>query len=406
MRILICGINFAPELTGIGKYTGEMAEWVASHGHEVRVVTAPPYYPMWQILPDYHRWRYSQENLNGVKVYRCPLWVPSSPSGLTRVLHHISFAVSSFLIMVWQGIWWRPNIVWVVEPPFLMAPGALISGWAARCRTWLHVQDFEIDTAFELEILNFRSIRRFVNGIELWVMKLFNRVSTISEAMFERLITKGLDQRKCVYFPNWVDTNLIFPLQGPSPMRRELGIPDGDTVALYSGNMGEKQGLEIVIDAARHLQDKKTHRFIFCGDGVTRTKIQRLASGLPNVQFLPLQAPERLNQLLNLADVHLLPHGRKAADLALPSKLLGMLASGRPVVAVTSHDTQVARIVKDCGIVVPPNDSSGLANSIKFLIENAQPRVDFGQAGRAYALQHWEKEKVLKRFQADLCQNS
>ncbi|MDX1410662.1 MAG: WcaI family glycosyltransferase, partial [Nitrospirales bacterium] len=236
MRILICGINYFPELTGIGKYTGEMAEWLANQGHQVRVVTAPPYYPMWQISPGYSRWRYTQESLNEVRVYRCPLWVPSVPSGFKRVLHLASFALSSFWILVWQGFWWQPHIVWVVEPPFLMAPGALVSGFVARCRTWLHVQDFEIDAAFDLDILALRRSRGFVNRVERWIMKLFDNVSTISEPMINRLITKGLDKQSCVYFPNWIDTDGIFPLRDPSPMRRELGIPDGDTVALYAGN--------------------------------------------------------------------------------------------------------------------------------------------------------------------------
>ena len=390
-------------MTGIGKYTGEMAEWLANQGHQVRVVTAPPYYPMWHVPPGYSRWRYIQETLNGVRVYRCPLLVPSIPSGLTRVLHLVSFAMSSFWILIWQGFRWKPHVVWVVEPPFLMAPAALISAWAAKCRTWLHVQDFEIDAAFDLEILDLRGARKLVNRLEQWIMKLFKNVSTISEPMFDRLITKGLDKRKCIYFPNWIDTNLIYPLPDPSPMRRELGIPDGDTVALYSGNMGEKQGLEILVEAARQLVDDKTHRFVFCGDGAARPRIQKLASGLPNVQFLPLEPAERLNQLLNLADLHLLPHRRKAADLVLPSKLIGMMASGRPVVAVTCHDTQVARIVEGCGVVVSHNDAHGLANAIKFFIENEQERAKFGHAGRAYVIQHWEKENVLKQFQTDLC---
>ena len=392
-------------MIGIGKYTGEMAEWLASQGHQVRVVTAPPYYPMWQISSEYGRWVYSRENLKGVQVYRCPLWVPSIPSGLTRVLHLASFAISSSWLLVWQGIRWRPDLVWVVEPPFLTAPAAWISAKFASCRTWLHVQDFEIDAAFDLKIVNLRWARRFVATVEQWIMKLFDDVSTISHPMLERLIAKGLTKQRCVYFPNWIDTSLIYPLEGPSPLRRELGIPIGDTVALYSGNMGEKQGLEILVEAARQLVKEKSHWFIFCGDGAARSKIQRLASGLPNVQFLPLQSPDRLNQLLNFADVHLLPQREGVANLVLPSKLMGMLASGRPVVAVTCHDTPVARIVERCGVVVPPNDACTLVEAIKTLIEDERGRKVLGEAGRTYVMQHWEKENVLKQFHADLCQS-
>src|SRR6266446_3670753 len=98
MRILIYGLNFYPEPTGIGKYTGEMAHWLAGRGHEVRVVTAPPFYPQWRVSPAYRAWKYSRErfrphNGNGkssgaqqahgpdVEIFRCPIWVPENPNG-------------------------------------------------------------------------------------------------------------------------------------------------------------------------------------------------------------------------------------------------------------------------------------------------------------------------------------
>ncbi len=110
MRILIYGINYAPELTGIGKYTGEMAEWLAKQGHEVRMVTAPPYYPAWRVADGYSRWKYTHERLDGVVVWRCPLYVPANPSGLKRLSHLASFALSSLPVMIRQ-IFWKPDVV-------------------------------------------------------------------------------------------------------------------------------------------------------------------------------------------------------------------------------------------------------------------------------------------------------
>lgn len=95
MKILVYGINYSPELTGIGKYTGEMVEWLAAQGHEVRVITAPPYYPQWQVGENYSARRYKREE-GAATVWRCPLYVPKQPSTLKRLLHLGSFAVSSF----------------------------------------------------------------------------------------------------------------------------------------------------------------------------------------------------------------------------------------------------------------------------------------------------------------------
>jgi colanic acid biosynthesis glycosyl transferase WcaI len=123
MKILLYGINFAPELTGIGKYTGEMAAWLVAQGHDVRVVTAPPYYPAWAVSPGYSGRTYRTEDWHGAKVLRCPLWVPSQPGGLKRLLHLASFALSSLPVMLGQ-VFWRPQVVWVVEPALFCAPTA------------------------------------------------------------------------------------------------------------------------------------------------------------------------------------------------------------------------------------------------------------------------------------------
>ncbi len=120
MKILMYCLNYAPELTGIGKYTCEQAEWLAARGHEVRVVTAPPYYPAWRVGEGYRAWQYSRERRRWVEVYRAPLWVPRKPTGVTRLLHLASFAVSSLPSLMAQ-LRWRPDALFVVEPPLMCA---------------------------------------------------------------------------------------------------------------------------------------------------------------------------------------------------------------------------------------------------------------------------------------------
>jgi colanic acid biosynthesis glycosyl transferase WcaI len=402
MRLLLLGINYAPELTGIGKYTSEMAEWLTAHGHAVQVVTAPPYYPAWRIGEGYSAWRYQRELLAGVCVWRCPLWVPLEQSGLKRVLHLASFALSTLPIVLWQGLKWRPDVVWVAEPAFFSTVGAWLAARLGGSRAWLHVQDFEIDAAFDLGLLPPGWLRRNIAVLERWIMRRFDRVSTISERMLEQLETKGVEVPRRFLFPNWVDTELIHPLCDPSPLRAELHLPPDAIVALYAGNMGEKQGLEIVIEAARALSDQRTIRFVLCGDGAARARLRRLADGLANVCFLPLQPGDRLNALLNLADIHLLPQRADAADLVMPSKLAGMLASGRPVVTTAHRCTQIARAVTGCGIVTPPGESETFAQAILHLATHPAERIRLGQAARAFALAHWRREEILRRFEEEV----
>ncbi len=400
MRILIVGINYAPELTGIGKYTGEMAEWLVTQGHAVRVVTAPPYYPEWHISNAYSAWRYHFEEMNGVSIWRCPLWIPAKPSGLKRLVHLASFTLSSFPVMLGQ-ILWKPDVVMAIEPPLMCAPVSLLVSRLAGAKAWLHIQDFEVDAAFGLGILKSKWLRKVVLHIERALMRNFDRVSTISDKMLEKVSEKGVVSDKSVSFPNWADLAIIFPLEHGSLLRKELGIPADKIVALYSGNMGEKQGLEIILEAANRLVSHPEFQFVLSGEGAAKARLFDAYGHLPNVAWLPLQPVERLNDLLNMADIHLLPQRADIADLVMPSKLSGMLASGRPVLATAHAGTQVAQVVASCGKVVEPGDAQGFVQGLLELVHSAQERTMLGAAARQAAHQ-WDKSIVLHRFEEQL----
>jgi len=400
MRILILGINYAPELTGIGKYTGEMAEWLAAHGHLVRVVTAPPYYPEWRISNAYSAWCYHAEDMNGVSIRRCPLWVPAKPSGLKRLIHLASFALSSFPVMLMQ-IFWKPDVVIVIEPSLMCSPAALLVSRLAGAKAWLHIQDFEVDAAFELGILKAEWLRKLVLHVERWLMRNFDRVSTISNSMAAKLVEKGVGQDKSALFPNWVDMTIIFPLEQVSPLRNVLGFSTEKIVALYSGNIGEKQGLEIVLEAASRLVSYPEIQFVLSGEGAARARLFEAYRHLPNVLWLPLQPLERLNDLLNLANVHLLPQRADVADLVMPSKLSGILASGRPVLATAHAGTQLADLVASCGKVVEPGDVQKFVEGLLELVHSAQIRAELGYAAR-HTAQAWDKSIVLHCFEEQL----
>ncbi len=473
MKILLYGINFAPELTGIGKYTGEMAAWLAAQGHEVRVVTAPPYYPAWAVSPGYSGRAWRTEVWQGVAVWRCPLWVPPQPGGLKRLLHLASFALTSLPVMLRQVLW-RPQVVWVVEPALFCAPAAVVVARLSGAKAWLHVQDFEVDAAFSLGLLKGAWMQRLVAGAERWLMRRFDVVSTISQRMHQRLLDKGVAPGRAVVAANWVDISAITVggmdcraslamTEGCNHFRTQLGIAPDAVVALYSGNMGAKQGLELLADVARLSPELV---FVFCGNGVGRVDLVQRCAGLNNVHFLDLQPMARLNELLAMADVHLLPQRADAADLVMPSKLTGMLASGRPVLATAHLGTELANVVNGsplpviasearqsmpagsslpviasearqsmpagsplpvvasearqsmpagssrpegpamtfdaCGIVVPPEQPQVFAAALLHLAQDAAARARMGAAARRYAQNNLHIDAVLGRFVSQL----
>ncbi len=232
--------------------------------------------------------------------------------------------------------------------------GAWLAARLSGAKAWLHIQDFEIDAAFELGLLKQPFLRRCAQFAERRLMRRFDAVSTISRRMLRQLAAKGVALQHTETLPNWVDLSLVRPIPCSGEMRRRLNITQGQTVCLFSGTMNRKQGLGVMIDAARSLQHDASLAFVLCGNGEMRPELESAAEGLANVRFLDLQPADKLNELLNMADIHVLPQLRGAADLVLPSKLVGMLACGRPVVAAALPGSEIASIVIGCGIVVAP----------------------------------------------------
>lgn len=405
-KILIYSINFAPELTGIGKYNGELVEWLAKQGHQVRVITAPPYYPQWAIKKGYSGSKYQKEDLSpNVQVWRCPIWVPSKVSGVNRLIHLFSFALTSFPILFMQ-LFWRPHLLFVVEPPLVISPASVLLAKCFRIKTWLHVQDFEVDAAFDLGILP-PVFKSFVLTIEQWLMRRFDAVSTISAKMKEKLLKKGVTVNKIRFFPNWVDTQSIYPLdEAAGAYREQFSISKEDVVYLYSGNMGEKQGLEMILEVAERLKQFKHIHFILCGDGAVKERLRSQAEqqGLKQVHFLPLQPIESLNDLLNTADVHLLIQKNNASDLVMPSKLTGMLASGRCIVATANEDTSVAHVMKEsnAGVSVQAEQAEQLADAIYSLSKDRAMRAIYGENARLYAVNRLGLESIMHDFLQDV----
>jgi colanic acid biosynthesis glycosyl transferase WcaI len=403
VKILLYGLNYSPEPVGIGKYSGELAEWLAGRGHEVRVITAPPYFPQWRAVAN----RYRKELRRGVAIWRCPLWVPSRPSGLSRLIHLASFALSSLPVLLAQRIW-RPDVVITVAPAFFCAPGALLLGnlCGVATTTWLHIQDFELDAAFELGMLKGRWIRRLAETWESSTLQAFSKVSTISEAMRQRGIAKGVQPKRAFLLPNWVDLKAIQPQGGiqraSNPYRRELNISNETIVLLYSGSMNNKQGLDVLVKAIHILADNPGIVWLLAGEGPTKALLKKCVEGLSNVMLLPLQPAKKINDWLNLADVHLLPQKADAADLVMPSKLLGILASGRPVVASSPANSELGGLTEEAGIRVEPGDAKGFATAIRRLSKDRELRTRLGRKGRELAEERYCRKTLLEKMEADL----
>jgi colanic acid biosynthesis glycosyl transferase WcaI len=239
-------------------------------------------------------------------------------------------------------------------------------------------------------------------GLERSILKSFDRVSTISPEMTQRLKQKGVASDSLCEFRNWIDTNVIAPASNQTRFRSDLGLKPTDVVALYSGAMSNKQCLELVIEAASAARTgNPSLQFVLCGNGPAKSDLMLTAEGASNVRFLDLQPTQRLSELLNTADIHLLPQRAQVSHLVLPSKLAGMLASGRPIVAMAEPGTSLAQEMEQAGIVVAPGDAKAFATATMALADDESSRMHLGTAARKQAQQRWERTTLIRSLESE-----
>ena len=407
MKILIYGINYAPELTGIGKYSGEMATYFAGAGDEVEVITAPPYYPQWRVAPAYRDGGYRQEMRDGVRVLRCPLYVPEEVTGLKRIVHEFSFVLSS--LRYWIPRYFRRyDAILCISPPFHLPFVALPHKWLYGTPVINHIQDLQVDAARDLGIIKQGWLMRLLESAERWLLRQVSAVSTISTGMQRKIAQKEVNIDNIILFPNWVDADLVHSVPKSASTRNEWGFDDHHRIVLYAGNLGEKQGLEDVLIVADRMRDVPDLTFVIVGEGGAKARLVAEAErlGLKNVVFKPLQPLDRLAASLASADVHLVLQKKAAADLVMPSKLTNILAVGGHAIVTAESGTTLHDLVEHhhLGTLVTPEDPDALEAGIREILTGQ--RADDARGAQQFAAENLDKQHILLDFRTVLDSNT
>jgi colanic acid biosynthesis glycosyl transferase WcaI len=229
-----------------------------------------------------------------------------------------------------------------------------------------------------------------------------DRVVSIGETMKARLVSKGVDPTRIEVIPNWADTEAITPRQHDNAWSREHDVVDR-FVVMHSGNVGYAQNLDALITASAKLSDLDRLSVLIVGFGARHAHSQSLARrlGATPVEFLPYQPSERLSDALSSADVHYVGLAPGLAGYVVPSRVYGILAAGRPILAAVDEDSETAAIVRSagCGLVVPPDDPDAVAQTIRDLEAGEHDLDEMGRRGRAYVEAHASRVVSLGRYQ-------
>lgn len=398
-RVLIHGINYFPEETGNAPYTTGIAEYLAAAGNDVHIVAGMPYYPYWEISEEYRRSIRKTEVCNGVTVHRYRQYVPAKQTAIRRALFELSFFLHPLMARKLP----KPDLILGVMPNLSDGALAVVASKRYSVPFGLLIQDLLGQSAAQSGIRGGGKVAGITKAIEGWISRKAAGIAIVAEGFRPRLVELGVDPNRIYRVRNW--THVGQAKRDVTDIRAELGIPQDAFVVLHAGNMGLKQGLENVIDAARLAVGNDSRLLlVMMGDGNQRKMIEHRAEGLSNVRFLPPQPEENFPNVLAAADVLLVNQRPSVVDMSLPGKLTSYFSSGRPVVAAvactseTRHEIEAAQ----AGIVVESGDPAILLSAILELADDPARAEELGKNGQCYQQQHLTADAALHNFSAFL----
>jgi colanic acid biosynthesis glycosyl transferase WcaI len=400
MRILVMGINYAPERTSVAPFTTGLCEHLASQGNHVTVVTAFPYYPEWRVWDGYRGSLYRREVIHGVEVRRVAHFVPAKPSSLVqRLAYDLTFTLAAFLAALFTG---KCDLIYCSCPPPTVAFAAYLLGIIKRAPFVMKVTDLASDAALSTGIMKNSAGIRLARAFEAFTYRKAATVVCLCQGFIDRLRERGVPAEKLQLIPDWGDTREIRPQARDASFREAHGISFGAFLVLHTGNMGKKQDLANVIHAAQLARSDPDLFWLLVGQGEERAALEQEIQRhrLTNIRMLPLQPAETLSQLYASADALLVNQKKAVEDAVIPSKLLTYMAAGRAVLAAVSERSETARQVSraNCGVVAPAEDPRALVDAACALRAAPAFCQRLGKNGRTYAEANFTKNSVLQRY--------
>ncbi|MGL5056909.1 MAG: WcaI family glycosyltransferase [Fusobacteriaceae bacterium] len=397
-KILLVGLNYYPEESAIGLYSTEMCEYLAKE-FQMEVITGYPYYPEWKIRDDYKEKNgVIYEEKNGVKISRVKQYTPKKVDAFRRLYHYWDFYKKAMKIAE-DGEY---DLVQVILPNiFLLKLAINLKKDNKSKMIWAHVQDFEIDAGLETLkwIGKIPLVKYPLHWIEKTLFSKFDIVSSISDGMVKILANKGVDFENRYFLPNWSDVSKLYKIE-KSEYRKELKIKDEDFVVMYSGNIGGKQDWETTIQAIKKLQNHENIKFVIAGDGNRKEYVSKELLNLKNVILLPLQPKKRLNDFLNLGDLHFIPQKPDAKDSFMPSKLLGIMSVEKPVLILANKGSNLYEVIKKekLGYVLSENEYEKFSDTVLAIEKNKVENEIMGSRARKYVLENYVYETVMRKL--------
>lgn len=403
-NVLILSLVFPPDNVSTAQLMGDVAYDLQEAGHRVTVISTVPHYNRGSADDGLARLESTWGGLvkrsrhRGVPVYH--VWVPAKGASLTVrlfgwALFHLVGTLLGCLIA------FRPSVVLAPSPPLTIGVSAwLVARWRRACYIY-NVQEIYPDVAIHLGILRSRILIRALLWLERFVYDGAAVVTTISDGMRQRLISKGVPLGKARLIPNFVDVSLFKELPKRNGFSERHHLAD-KFLLTYAGNMGRPQALDVFIHAMVKLADHPEVHLLMVGSGTEYPRLQELTAELrlTNVTFLPHQPYTAVPEIYAASDLSIVSQTTGTHSDGIPSKVYRIMGSGRSVLALTDEHSDLAQLVRDSGggLVISTPDASALALRIAEAAARPVHWEECGRRARRYVEAQFDRRRIAALY--------
>jgi glycosyltransferase involved in cell wall biosynthesis len=388
-RLLVLNQYYWPGVEATGNLLTELCEELAVD-HDVTVITGAA------------RGMPRRETRNGVRIIRVRSTTYDRSHLLPRAANYVTYVLS----LVWKALLARrPDVVvCMTDPPFIGSVARLVAA-RFRARLLIVMQDVFPEIAVRLGRLKNAFVVRFLRLLIDSALRSADRVVVIGETMKRRVEAKGVSPERVRVIPNWSDAASVVPTPHDNEWARRHKFAKR-FVVMHSGNIGHAQNLDALVRATTLLRDVEDLAVVIIGSGARRQELVALARVLQadKVEFMPYQERSLLSQSLSAADVHVVGLARHLAGYVVPSRVYGILAAGRPVIAAAEPESETAQLVTEvgCGVVVSPGNPFALAVAIRAAHDGEYDLDEMGRRARLFAEQNSDRSIAVERYRGVL----
>ena len=406
-KMLVYAHYYYPDVASTGQILAELCEGL-KESLDITVLCVVPSYSG-KVEEKYREKRIYKEEHNGVKIIRVRVPDFDKKNKISRVKNLMAYFFNSIIATIKLDKY--DYIYSISQPPILGGTLGVIGKWLKGGKYIYNIQDFNPEQTMAVGYAKNKIVLNLAMALDKFNCKMSDKVIVVGRDMQDTLKNR-FNKNKVPnneFINNWIDEKKIYPIEIEHKeiinFKHKYGLED-KFIIMYSGNIGLYYDLENIIKVIGKFKNREDVIFAFIGDGTVKEKIETYAidNNLSNVKFIPYQPKEKLKYSLNSADIHWVVNAKGIKGVSVPSKLYGVMSSGKPVLGVLDKGSEARLIVEEanCGVCSEPGDYNSIEKNINYILNNKNKLKQLGVNGREYLENNLTKDISIKKYEKSI----